>query len=411
MENIYHYVLICGVMMDVTEYTMNLSVICSKLLVALSEGVEVFYDAIDVICGRYLVLFGEKGEKPRVLQDATGMRSVFFDEKKMIVASHIELVQMYAHEQTHPFWYEYLTHNANIENNSIGLPGNTTPYQNIKALIPNHVLIMKNMTQRRFWPRFPINPCSIDEVCKDALICFREQAKTLVRNYEKICLSITAGVDSNVSRISFGDNIHKIKFFTYFDPKESLYGANTRKDCDYAEKYCIENSLEYYKLYLDEKPSKETLEICKKNTWQRHITRAVDQYLKVFSKDYLHVRSNLLEIIRTRKQYIFGKDFENDPESFYCYRYKEYSKSMTLELLNAYWYEADFNNIFDYDFGALIYWEERCGMWHGASVLLESDMAFDTYTLFNYRKLLQDMLSVDKQDLNSNRIYDMALQL
>lgn len=409
VESNNYYVLACGTMMDVEKYIMNQSIIVNMLLEKLEKSEFLFYNYIDVICGRYLIIYGMVGDYPKIVQDATGMRSVYYAERKLIVASHVELVQMHANEDESPLWEEYKNNNRNIENNNIGLPGNTTPYWNIKALIPNHVLDTKILKQIRFWPRHSIVTMDLDTICNEALICFRKQAEKLIREYKHICISLTGGIDSNISAKAFEPSACSVEFFTYYDPEESIKGANTHADAKYAESYCKKHNYKYHKLILNDIPSEERLEICCKNTWQRHITRAIDSYCDFFSPDYIHIRSNLLEIVRTRGTYT-GNYITNNPETYYIYKYKHCNRELFYNAIAEFWEEADFKDLYDYDFSDIFYWEERCAMWHGGSVLLESDLAFETYTLFNYRKFFDQMLSVNKSFINTNRIYEIAMK-
>lgn len=410
MEGLQYYVLVLGTMMDVEEYTMDNVLIASILLDRLHSSKDSFYDKLDLICGRYIVLYGRMGEKPILVQDATGMRSVFYDENKFIIASHIELVQIYANEEIAPIWNEYNNHFDNVENTNIGLPGNSTPYCNIKALIPNHELQTISLSQRRFWPRRHIVYKNIDDVCEEAFDCFKKQAHLLTSHSKKVCVSLTGGIDSGITAKAFENELGEIEYFTYYDPKETIKGGDTHADSAYAELYCMEHGLKWRKLVLEEKPSSETLDICRANTWQRHITRVVDKYLEHYSDDYIHIRSNLLEIVRERSTYT-SKNIQKSPDSYYRYRYASCNKDLFMKAIEGYWQNSDFKHIFDYDFFDIFYWEYRCGMWHGGSVLLESDLAFETYCLFNYRKFLQDMLSVPKEDLNTNLLYEKYVRL
>jgi hypothetical protein len=265
------------------------------------------------------------------------------------------------------------------------------------------------MRQRRIWPRTFLVPMNIDEVCINALDCFRKQAITLHKEYKHICLSLTGGIDSNISAMAFRDIANEIDYFTYYDQRESIRGARTHDDTDYAMDFCKKRHMKFHLLSLENTPSQNILEICKKNTWQRHITRAIDKYIEEFSDDFLHIRSNLLEIVRARGTYL-SSQINNNPISYYKYRYDSYDPKTIMPIIQNYWKEIEYDKIYDFNFADIFYWEERCGMWHGCSVLLESDVAFDTYILFNYRKCFENMLSVDNKSLNTNRISELAMR-
>lgn len=403
-----HWLILCGTFMDVMEYTMDLSIIAIKMLQELRKGLVHFYDYIDNLCGRYLVIWGGiNDDLSYAVQDATGMRTVFYSQTNDLLSSHIGIIQDYEKNKEHPLYADYCKNISNIENTAFNLPGNMTPYEGIKALIPNHVLDIKSKLQKRFWPRHEIFAQNADAVCDEALDCFRKQAVCLSKYDKKICMSLTGGIDSQISYLCAKPISKEILYFTYYDPEEKLYGANTHADTEFAERFAKDNGLEHKTLVLESLPKEETLLLAKANTWHRHITRLLDCYADLFSDHYIHVRSNLLEIVR-RRTYYKVEQINLDPRSYYNYRYPQLESSLAMNSIEMFFKEMQFDQLFDYDFADVFYWEERCAMWHGASVLLESDIVFDTFIFFNYRKFLERMLAVDKADLNTNKILDIA---
>jgi len=408
------WALLLGTALDPNECHMESDRILNQILDCLSSSKEAFYDYIDTLCGRHIIVFGNDQEA-YILQDATGMRSVYYSQENCIVASHYELIHDMVNTPYQEFYKQYEKYIPNIENTNRSLPGRITPYQRITTLIPNHELDMGTLKMRRFWPRSPKKAHGVNEAMEYILMNFENQAKTLPRYYEHFVMSLTAGLDSRVT-MSIIKNFRKnVLFFTYYDEKESLVGANTTLDSDFAEEFADLNQLEYKRLTLPDTPDEDILEICKKNHYQRHITRVIKAYRDITPKGALHLRSNILEIIRGRKTYRelmqinTAKALRN-----YHYRNIRFSDPETeAECIGAFQEfldSADYDHIYDYSVQDLMYWEERLGLWQAGSVLLESDLAFDTYCFFNCRRLLEYGLSIPKYYRDKNTIAVECIQ-
>jgi hypothetical protein len=94
------------------------------MLNALLISEAAFFNLIDQYSGRHAILFGPK-DKPRILTDATGMRTVFYAAEGGVVASHALLVEE--------------TLGGEIERTELpfryGYPGNHTPYVRTRLLL------------------------------------------------------------------------------------------------------------------------------------------------------------------------------------------------------------------------------------------------------------------------------------
>lgn len=131
------------------------------LLTRLHQSVGSFLGALDSYGGRHAIIFGSAGNVS-VVNDAIGMRSVFYAVSGGVVASHAVLVEQELGGKIIasdlPFRYGY--------------PGNRTPYVRTRILTPNTYYWVTANVVRRFWP-----------VAKPAPMTVNEAAEELLRNY------------------------------------------------------------------------------------------------------------------------------------------------------------------------------------------------------------------------------------
>lgn len=143
-----------------------------------------FLRALDHLGGRHAIVFGSVGNI-RVVNDATGMRSVFYAAAGGVVASHAVLVERALGgdilQNELPFRYGY--------------PGHFTPYQRTRILTPNTYYWMTARLVRRFWPITEPAPMSVDEA---ASVLLRASAVGLqaMSHGRSVGLTMTAGLDS-----------------------------------------------------------------------------------------------------------------------------------------------------------------------------------------------------------------------
>lgn len=130
----------------------------ATFLELLHIGESEFLRALDQYVGRHAILYGST-ETPKVVNDATGMRAVFYAAGGGVISSHAILVERAlggeVERSLSPFQY--------------GFPGNRTPYARTRLLMPNTYLEIMSASVRRFWPtRVPVEQ-TVDDVARFAL--------------------------------------------------------------------------------------------------------------------------------------------------------------------------------------------------------------------------------------------------
>lgn len=173
----------------------------TALLAALREGEGLFFETLSAYSGRHAVIFGQVGNLS-VVNDATGMKSVFYAARGGVIASHALLVERALGgqivESELPYRYGY--------------PGNRTPYSRTKILTPNTYYWMTANVVRRFWPITSPQPVSVEEAAYKLLESSSHALQTLARG-RTVRVTLTAGLDS---RAVLAIALHSgVKFETY----------------------------------------------------------------------------------------------------------------------------------------------------------------------------------------------------
>jgi hypothetical protein len=403
-------IFILGSMIDIDAATSDKDFIGSKLLSLFNESEEHFFEYLDVLAGRYLILYGT-GSHLRILADATGMRTIFYAKHYNLIGSHCHLLNEYINSKpssiVNQSWLSEYT--------SYHLPGHFTPYEEIFFLTPNTLLEIPEKKIRRFYPRKNIEMKSISEVTNEISRLINVQLNELSKSGMKFLLSLSAGIDSRISLSLTKSYRDKFLYFTYSKANEISRSADILKVDEEVVSEMVENlGLNHKFLTIDMESEDEDFksfsEALYKNAFTNHSHKLAKLYYENFSDNYLHIRSNILEIGRAfyKKKVSYPKEMGIN-EMAKCYAPKAANDEKVKNAFSIFYNEVDFGNIYNYDPYDIFYWEFRMGVWH-SQLLLESDVAHDTYILFNARKILDLLLSVPFTDRKENNVFHETIK-
>lgn len=404
------FCLILGYAMDTIDWHMEIDIICDSLLSNLCKSLNCFYDYLDVLNGRFVIIFGYDNNII-ALNDATAMRSVYYHDKKCIIASHYEIIKNLTNETKHPFYDTFI----NIEKyKPWTLPGDMTPYNNIKILLANHELDLITLKIRRFFPRENNKEISLDEALLILPNHLKNQMETLSKYITPI-ISITSGRDSKLTLSTTKNIKDKCVYFTFVNenPNLSNYDQRNRlKDFSYSKHISKVYNLNFKPLILNGQifNNNELSKILKINHYHQHIPSAILEYIEKLPKG-IHVQSNLIEIIRDLT-YVYPKPPKyNSPQEIMSGWMMYWSiRHEIKDIINDFWKRNQWDEIFDYERVRLFYWEHRMSAWNNAATLLENDCAFNTYMLLNCRKLLNLGFCIPKYDRDKDLLVKYSIK-
>jgi hypothetical protein len=390
--------LIFGLICDVRRPKDSPATHAQVLVGALARSEDEFFDELSFSCGRYVVVCaGTKGER-FVVTDATGMKSaLYLAGADRVVASHSALLKENVPGAT-------LRKELSIK---FGYPGLRCPVQDAFFLSPNTKLSLTDFSVTRFWPLRPIEKRSLEDATRRVRANMKGVVAFLERHYQPI-VAVTAGLDSRVT-VSFFRDVKKAQYFSYFRERK----VNTDGlDQDFA----ILFRDTYQRPVTLIEPRKGTRcdpdfsRIQELNAYYEHAKSVAWKYYGLFSSQpkALHVRSNISEV---------GRDFwrtarfpirnGEDLARLYLHKRKTGAPEYVSEVTALFEEFAEVTGILQcsdfIDIKSLFYWEFRMASWH-SQVVIESDPAFESISIFNCRDTLEALLSVSLEQRKNSLI-------
>lgn len=380
-----NWVVIYGEAIDLKSPLKKGQEIARDLADSLMQAELHFFDHLDYIGGRYIIIYCHNGNI-KVLNDAAGLKTVFYSTCFNYISSHVELIKENLNDCGYSEVYEFRKELAN------GYPGIETPYKNIKILTPNTLISKPSNKVIRYFPREDLERGEVDEVVDSVYNYLKSYLKGLL-NRGKLAISLTAGRDSRVTLAVAKGLYDDIKFFTYSGrPAHEI-------DVEVAKIIAIRLGLNHIiidkNLDDDEKENFKLMNrVLSKNTYYNHSRQLAYKYHQNFNSKITHIRSNLAEIGISWYQQGGRKNFNSIDEFTSIYRKGREDNETIAKAFRHFAETVEIDKIYNYDTYDMLYWEHRMGVWVSL-VLIESDVAFDTHILFNARCILKSLMSVD----------------
>ena len=357
------FALVLGTLLDPQKKTIEQAVIADELL-ARADDRERLLDYIDALCGRHIVIVGD-ASGAKLVQDACGMRTCYYGQE--FVASHYGLINDLERHAYIPFWSVY---NA-MPDKPWYLPGALTPYEGVLTLFPNHALDLDTHQVERIFPRRPREAISASEVADYFAWLMRTQLEVLSRKY-MFLVSATGGHDSRTTLSALKPYREKTLVFSYLNQSKTDTCA---QDNVVARQLSEQFGFAYRQLVLDKPAPAALADVLLRNHYHRHVPSVIPKYVSELPcEGALHLRSNILEIIRERGY------FRLKPctaEAMAAMTYGGIRKMGTapevLKAFSEFFLVNQYDQLQGYDAGDVFYQELRMGVWHAGGVLLASD--------------------------------------
>lgn len=417
------FCLLIGVAIDTKVFRQDHEYISDTILNLISgEDSDIFsnsefLDYLDYLNGRYCIVFIQD-DNLYVTNDASGMRSVFYHDSLNVIASHYNLLNDLTKEEEHPLIDVYRIQRERYDEarffSPFGLPGNITMYQHIYQLVCNHFYDLKSHKLIRFWPRHKDYNFDLDEAVSYISDTITKSLSILVDNYD-VYQSLTMGNDSRMSLAAAKDYTDKITFFTY----DSLRypEADAQYNCRFSSEVARLLNLKYHFVDCTSDLTAQESELLKKNHYRQHKKGIISGFRKTFMNidpyKAMHVRTNITELLR-KSYYTISKNASPEELAEKMAHWSSYPPKYAEEFnavkqyYSEYIKETDFTNVQCFDYGDIFYLEYRMNQWHSA-VVQNQDFIFDTFILFNTRKILEYGMLIPKI-LKENNVFVDEIQ-
>lgn len=397
-----NFIFILGTLIDPINKIWDANLIIRKLLENLLSGETFFFDYLDKLTGRFVMLVS-CDENNFLIHDATGINAVFYNNlsDELIISSHTQIIaEIKGYKITGI--REALFNNKKFKSRTCYMPGLETGYENIRILSPNTLIDLNEKKIKRFFPRERLKKQKINQqLIAEISEILTNTFELLVKKYE-LAVSLTGGIDSRLTLASSKAHKDKIIYFTYkFDDE---YGHSD--DIRLATEVASIANIKHEKYIIDSSKYTEYIELFNRNSgYLRPESQAKLVYAIYhnFPKNRIHIKSTVSEIsegfyLRHFPPIPAFKPFLKYILSKFYNPIKEYNK-FTHWAFSEFIKIAEFGNFYKlgYNYYDMFYWEHRNGCWQSLQNQ-DFNVVHDIFIIYNNRELLKKLLSISVKE-------------
>jgi len=377
-------VFVLGHVFDLEAKTSDADNILKLLIKKLSSTERELLDYTDNLAGSFILGYTvQSGNEYElfIIPDALSTQQIFYHTKKKCVSCYDTIIR-YLHSEPHSEGYELWLSDGRRK---WALPGHQSTYDNIFNLPPNHRLNFEKCTVERFWPCSPVVSVNLDEYTELAKKMLLDEVDLLV-SMGKPIIQLTGGRDSRISFAAFDKHVDQVIPLTYVKAKDDIRAHN---DSIIASKICSELGVEHEKVELinDERAR---IRGRLKNVSVGRLT-GLSMHNK-FPDITLLVSSRSIEIVRKPRFWenmdVFIDNKIKLSDLLTCSNWDDYPQAGKIFKQYCKIMQFDVKYLFNYNPQTIFYWEYRMARWSNATITFDENQYFDTYLLFNCRKLL-----------------------
>jgi hypothetical protein len=205
-----------GYIVDPDQTTLSNKDILERLLSELKNEMDIF-KAVEKTGGRYVVVVNSP-KTTFLFHDACGFRQVCHTDVNVAetwCASTAELIaeaKGFGKDVTAET--EFINSEYYRTEHEPWWPGTSTPFAEIKQLLPNHYLDLQTRTVTRFWPWEKLQPMPFEETANQCADLMQRLVKSVAYRF-KPALPITAGYDTRANLAASRDIKDQLYIYTF----------------------------------------------------------------------------------------------------------------------------------------------------------------------------------------------------
>jgi hypothetical protein len=332
-----------------------------------------------------------------IFNDPCAQNEIYYNNAFTCFASQIKLMQKVFDLEisSHPLINAYYSSEEFNQKKYFVL--DTTPYERIMHLQPNHFLDVDFKSCERFFPLEKLKEKSIDDVAKLAAKMLKGYLEAIAYRSRNLKLPVTAGYDS------------RVLFLASLD-LECQYFISQHEGMD-KEHYDITIAKRITKLYnkplliqRDRDIEKEPINDCRE--------KAIDfPRIPIIKNEFLEnsilINGNISEIARN-----FYGDFKTTSARKLAFLNNYFDHPFVIKCYEN-WMKKNKKTIEDkgYHYLDIFYWEEKMGNWTAKAKTEAKASGYEMLSPYNSRMLLELMLTVDRKyrDNFNNVLYDKII--
>jgi hypothetical protein len=353
----------------------------------------------ELLCmgGRY-VLIVKIGVDVRILNDANGMRQVFYckdqnnelwcGSEPAILADHLKLTTDQAIKDD-LFKLSFFSKKAEY-----WYPGNSTIYNNIHHLTPNHFIDLVRHTIVRYWPSDFLKRYSFKDAIEKSAF-YLQHLMVAANNRFNLALGLSGGYDSRIVLAASKKIKENTLYFTH-----TINGKSPNiKDIRIPSELCKRLELKHVVITIPDRMDFNFETFFNKNVTTARESKGLNinglyTYFKNAGCEVVLTSGNMSEISKRNARRLprLPNYLVNDS---LLTLFAEMQGSSIAPCKFREWHEAFNNNIHCKQLNVLdmFYWEQRMARW-AAMTFSEMDIAFENFCPFNCRELLSTMIGL-----------------
>lgn len=354
---------------------------------------------LDRLSGRF-ALFVFTDDDIEVHIDATGTRTVEYtwtgDEFHAASQAYLlaEILPLREGERAEQFRSSSYAN----EDREAFLPANTSLYEEVGRLLPNHRLSAADRSQQRVWPRDPIPPVTLADAAAFAAGQLTSAIVAASRRY-RLSLPLTAGYDSRTLLAAAPPSLRSsMHVYTL------LYRHLSRLSADVSipARLTRRAGLSHHRIDCRALPDRSWRELYTRNSPLAHYDDwgiIASGLLAGHPNDRVALKGNASEIVRKYYWQDGAPPCLQKPSDLLALQ-RGWSELPFAVASIEEWFAAAAPIAADagVPLDALFYWEHRCGSWQAQSQL-EWDIAQEVFTPFGNRRMLAVLLGVPREDV------------
>lgn len=394
-------IIMLGYVLDIRDSKKDSNEILKHLSKQYKISREYFYDALDYLNGRYILIVDDSDDT-QVYTDATSMKPIYYWNKELF-GSHEVIVR------------EVVKKNRNVTLKTRWTNGymDYTGTQSIYKFNCNNYFSFKENQFSRYFPRYDIENQSAEEIAEKTIPFLKNQVEWLSKLDKTLYLSLTGGMDSKVSLAILKSIKSKLNLFTYLidfekekeGPRKDIY----TRDKELVDRLVYNFDLKHkYYNFEDLNIPDEFIKQMKYNFSSAHSDEVA--YLVRENMDFnsIHIKSNIYEMAKlpyTQSGYKVTKieDGYNISKKWLPRSIRDKNdigKKMYLDAARR--CNLNREEILNANLSMMLYLESKLSNWH-SSITQETEGIQETFIFFNSKFLLRNLLSL-KMDERRNTI-------
>ena len=398
--------------------------ICCDLIEAYKIGIADYFDKVSELTGLHIVIMLD-GEKIIANQDACSLTGCYFGmvEDRIYITEHPQLVADICDLKMNAKVAKLVRSKCyNIGNRN--LPGNITPYDELKRLGANTYLIYENEFRiKRFYPTKPHPEFVTDdekaENIKRIGDLIHNGIECCSKKWERCTISLSGGTDSKTTLACANGLYDKFSYFSFNSkPQELVDAKGARKICEGLGlehtlytipenneeiedfvflKKLLQHNTNYF-VNLADNEVRKYIFLNKLDAYDIELKSWASEVARVFFERKYKIK--MPKTLNERHLSIFQTRFFGHPLLL------RWSDSEYYKFLREIGLEEP---LYNFEHTDSIYWEVRMASW-GVSVISSQQLYHRTTLPMNNRKILELFLSFPHEDRKSDSVHKRIME-